>query len=140
MYDRNGGRHPFLELGVADQDAQEDSTVKSGPPTETGATVSEPRSDQATRSPPFSRYTFATTTMAFMDVSKPLGSQPIPPAEGSSVSDKPELTTHIIRPLGRAQRRFEPFKKILHELYVGEKYSIKKVMDIMESQYKFKEL
>ncbi|KFY90521.1 hypothetical protein V498_05917 [Pseudogymnoascus sp. VKM F-4517 (FW-2822)] len=137
MYDRSGGRHPFLEPGVADQDAPKDSTVQSGLPTETGATVSEPRSDQAPRSPPFSRHTFAKTTMAFQDVSKPLGVQPIPPAEDSSIAHKSELTKNTIRPLGPAQRRFEPFKNIIQELYVGKGYSLKEVIRIMKRQYQF---
>ncbi|OBT42128.1 hypothetical protein VE00_08326 [Pseudogymnoascus sp. WSF 3629] len=131
FYDRNGGRHPFLESGMADQDAPNDLSVKLGPPTDSGSTVRAPRSDQATEGPPFNQHTIFKTIMTFQDVSKPLGVQPIPPAKGSSVAGTPKLKDCP------ARKRFEPFKKIIHELYMVERYSLEKMMIIMELRYAF---
>lgn len=65
FYDQNGRQHPFLESGMADEDAPNDLGVKPSPPTDSGSTVRAPRSDQATEGLPFSQHTIFKTIMAF---------------------------------------------------------------------------
>ncbi|ELR06825.1 hypothetical protein GMDG_08117 [Pseudogymnoascus destructans 20631-21] len=137
FYDRNGGQHLFLELGMASQDAPKDSSVEPGPPTDSDATVRSPRLNQTTEGPPFVEHTFAKTMAAFQKVSDPPEIQPIPPAEGSPVEGTPKEAAG--KPPRGATARFEPFKELLHKLYIVEGRSLTKVMRIMELQHEFTE-
>ena len=122
---------------MSDQDAPRDLSVKPNLQTDSGATVGTPRSDQATEGPPISQNTPSKTIMASEDESKPLGAQPIPPAKGSSVAGTPKPKQASVRWPCHAQKRFEPFKKIIHDLYMVERYSLEKIKSTMELQYAF---
>lgn len=101
--------------------------------TDSDATVGTPRADQATEGPPISQ----NTIMASEDESRPLGQEPIPPAKGSSVAGTLKPKQASVRWPCHAQKRFEPFKKIIHDLYMVEKYSLGKIKRTMELQYAF---
>ncbi|OBT73189.1 hypothetical protein VF21_08706 [Pseudogymnoascus sp. 05NY08] len=136
LYNLNGGQHLFLEPGMAGKDAPKDSRVEPGPPTHrSAAALRASRWDKAPGGPPFSERTFAKTVMAFQNVSDPLGIQPIPPAEGSSVAGTPEPKDAAAKSSRGSVARFEPFKEIIHNLYVVEGYSLSKVISIMELQH-----
>ncbi|OBT81519.1 hypothetical protein VE02_09749 [Pseudogymnoascus sp. 03VT05] len=136
LYNLNGGQHLFLEPGMAGKDAPKDSRVEPGPPTHRSAeALRASRWDKAHGGPPFSERTFSKTEMAFQNVSDPLGTQPIPPAEGSSVARTPEQKDAAEKSSRGSVTRLEPFKEIIHDLYVVEGYSLSKVMSIMELQH-----
>ena len=141
-WDKAHGGPPFSERTfaktvMAGQDTPGDSSVEPGPPTDGHATLRTSIWDKAPGGPPFSERTFAKTVMAFHNASYPLGIQPIPPAEGSSVAGTPEPKEAAVKHSRGSAARFEPFKEILHKLYVVEGYSLSKVMSIMELQHQF---
>ncbi|KFY70226.1 hypothetical protein V499_09350 [Pseudogymnoascus sp. VKM F-103] len=139
LYDRNGGQHPFLEPGMAGQDAPKDSTVESDPPTDSGATIRALRLDRTTGGPPFSEHNFAKTMWAFQNRSGPLKKQSKPLGDGSSVEGTPKSKEAALKSRSGTAARFAPFKEILHKLYVVDGYPLAKVMGIMELQHKFTE-
>lgn len=139
-WDKAPGGPPFSERTfaktvMAGQDASGDSSIEPGPPTARRATLRASRSSIAPGGPPFSERTYAKTVMAFQSASHPLGVQPIPLAEGSSVAGTPEPKEAAAKFSRGSAARFEPFKEIIHKLYVVEGYSLSKVMSIMELQH-----